>query len=151
MRDDWERLGEFVRRGRVELGYRTQEQFAEAAKISTRTLRELEAGRVVAKRTLALVEAALNWGPGSAQSVLRQGRPIVEPEQAAPASTRVADEKNLQRILSASSAELVRMFRQEVEPLPGMTPARADRWLVDVLEMRAHALRLSIEAERNAS
>lgn len=152
MRDDWERLGEFVRRVRVDLGYRTQEQFAEVAKISPRTLRELESGRTVAKRTLALVEAALRWGPGSAQSVLRGGMPASKGAEAAPeAGRREADEQNLQRILTASSAELVRMFREEVETLPGMTRARADRWLVDVLEMRGHAQRLSTGAERDAS
>jgi transcriptional regulator with XRE-family HTH domain len=152
MRDDWERLGEFVRRVRVDLGYRTQDQFAEAAKISPRTLRELEGGRPVAKRTLALIEAALQWGPGSAQSVLRGGQPDTEDTPAAsPTAARAADEQNLQRILNASSSELVRMFREEVETLPGMTRVRADRWLVDVLEMRAHALRLSTGAHRDAS
>lgn len=151
MADDWERLGEYVRRRRVDLGYKTQEQFAEAARISTRTLRELEGGRKVAKRTVALVEATLRWMPGSAQSVLRQGEPTAEGERTTQAATRAADESNFQRILSASSAELVRMFREEVETLPGMTRVRADRWLVDVLEMRAHALRLSLEADRSAS
>ncbi|GLZ36251.1 hypothetical protein Lesp02_84380 [Lentzea sp. NBRC 105346] len=149
MSEDWERLGDYVVSRRVELGYRTQEPFAKAAGISTRTLRELEAGRRVARSTLALVESALGWGAGGATTVLRGGEPNVggPPEQ----SVTEADVDEAEAaIIGASNDELVRLFRI-VETGRGITRADADQWLVDALDMRDDARRRKEAAKRSAS
>lgn len=56
---------------------RTRESFAEATKLSTRILGDLEKGRrdSYSQGTLLVVENALEWEPGSIQSILDGGDP----------------------------------------------------------------------------
>lgn len=96
------------------------------------------------------IEDTLGWARGSVEVVRRGGVRKVR-ERPAAESTREADDRNITRLITATSAELVRIFREEVEARDDMTRQRADQWLVRVLDMRADALRLEIEADRSAS
>jgi hypothetical protein len=81
-REDWERLGSYVRRRRLEPGARERGRyfpdiraFAAATGIHERTLGKLENGHSVGQNTLAAVEIALEWAPQSAKSILGGGEP----------------------------------------------------------------------------
>jgi hypothetical protein len=88
---DWERLGQRIVQRRVELGMRTREQFSERTKLSTRLLQDLENGKRLSysQGTLAVVERALEWKPGSCRDVLvgLPARPTETPHQSAPPDT----------------------------------------------------------------
>lgn len=71
----WGALGREVRRRRRELGFRTLDDFARAARIGARTLGTLERGEApVSEETLSVVELALRWEPGSCAAILSGGR-----------------------------------------------------------------------------
>ena len=75
---DWKRLAARVVRGRIDAGYRTRPQFAEALNISERTIGNLERGTSVSDNTLIAVERLLGWRPGSVDDILdRQGEPVM--------------------------------------------------------------------------
>lgn len=88
---DWARLGNHVTARRVALGMNSVRALSAATKkisprgISERSLGKLENGRGVPYRsTLAMVEMALGWAPGSAQDILGGG----EPTEVKPADDR---------------------------------------------------------------
>ena len=88
---DWKRLAGFVVAARKDLGYKTRSHFARALDdVSERTLGNLERGQSVSRETLAAVERALDWEPGSAESILSGGSP--RPMRA---SVPGADDKDL--------------------------------------------------------
>ena len=68
------RLARIARDRRNELGL-TQRQAADAAGVSDQTWLTLENGRTVSRRTLAGVDEAMQWEPGSARAVLMGGDP----------------------------------------------------------------------------
>lgn len=73
---DWKRLAGFVVAARTNLGYKSRSRFASALEdVSDRTLGNLERGQSVSRETLAVVERALRWEPGSAEAILAGGRP----------------------------------------------------------------------------
>ncbi|MFK0222836.1 helix-turn-helix domain-containing protein [Streptomyces vinaceus] len=76
MSRDWKRLGEAIEAARDALGM-SQVGLAEAAGISESTVQNYEAGvvRVRTPVTLAQVERALGWEPGSGAAVLAGGDP----------------------------------------------------------------------------
>lgn len=81
--EDWARLGSYVASRRSELGYPTTRAFANAlagtpAPISEKTLGRLESGKSVSRNTLTVVEAALDWSPGSARAILAGGVPTLQ-------------------------------------------------------------------------
>lgn len=84
----WRRLGELIRADQEQL-YGTQQEFADAAGVSLRTVESLLSGQPAnyRTRTVADVEAALEWEPGSIQRVLEGGRPRRSPH---PELARVA-------------------------------------------------------------
>ena len=89
--EDWKRLGKFVVSRRVALGMKDRRELEQATmaagmKITDRTLGSLERGHSVSGSTLAAVELALNWEPGSAERILLGGEPTVKGQQAAPES-----------------------------------------------------------------
>lgn len=81
-REDWERLGSYVRRRRLEPEARERGRyfpdvraFAAATGIHERTIGKLENGHSVGANTLTAVEIALEWEPQSAKSILAGGEP----------------------------------------------------------------------------
>jgi hypothetical protein len=82
-REDWGRLGSYVRRRRLSPEARERGRyfpdiraFSAATGIHERTLGKLENGHTVGQNTLTAVEIALEWGPQSAKSILAGGEPI---------------------------------------------------------------------------
>jgi transcriptional regulator with XRE-family HTH domain len=75
---DHRRLADYVINRRTELDYASQEELAEAAGVSLKTVGRLENGASVASATLGKVERALKWKPGSMRAVLigREPTPI---------------------------------------------------------------------------
>lgn len=62
---------------RVQLGHRTREAFAEASGLSHRTLSYIEKAdeRTYSASTIAQLEHALKWLPGSVEAILAGGDP----------------------------------------------------------------------------
>jgi transcriptional regulator with XRE-family HTH domain len=77
---DWARLGERVRSERIRLGHMTQAAFARRAGIGRRTVSDLERGTRgnYSPDTLAAVEGALGWEPGTVAAVLAGGAVVRE-------------------------------------------------------------------------
>lgn len=75
MSDDWARLARYVTTARLAAGLTSRAAFETATGVTERTLAKLENGQKVADRTLAAVEPALGWKPGSAHQVLTGGEP----------------------------------------------------------------------------
>lgn len=76
IKPDWGRLGVEIVSRRVALGMRTREEFAANVNLSYRSLSDLENGkRPFQRSTLAMIEQALDWWPGSAVAVLEGGSP----------------------------------------------------------------------------
>lgn len=88
MRDgeDWQRLGDYVVARRTHLGMSSQPALSEAIGphgVSTRTISQLETGHSVRASTVAKIEAALGWKPGSGRRILAGGEPqLINPEPA---------------------------------------------------------------------
>lgn len=76
---DWARLGVLVRQRRAHLGYTTRQQFTEATKFPAKTLSDLETHKRenFDPTTLARLERALNWAPGSVERILTGGSPTI--------------------------------------------------------------------------
>jgi len=76
---DWQRLGSVVTAERVRRGYRSRSAFGLASGLSLSTLDNIEHGRKQSYDpvTLAALEHALGWEPGSVARVLSG----LEPEQ----------------------------------------------------------------------
>lgn len=135
----WRRLADYVRSRRVEVGFRSTRQLAIAVDITEKTIGKLERGQPVNTSTLAAVEAALQWSPGSAAAVLAGGEPT--PRRAAPDASVPATAGSstaLRRILDATPQELVDM-RAAYAELEGA--AAADRWLAKAIELHRNARR----------
>ncbi|MFB8276945.1 Scr1 family TA system antitoxin-like transcriptional regulator [Nocardia colli] len=76
--DDWKLLAEHVVARRELLGMGTRQALAEETGLSYRLLGDLERGtRPLSDGTLAILEQALGWAPGSAWQVLRGGTPTI--------------------------------------------------------------------------
>jgi transcriptional regulator with XRE-family HTH domain len=80
----WARLGARVTAQRVRLGYRSVRSFAAALGMSTTTVDSIEHGRKSSydPSTIAAIEHALGWQPGSAERVVRglEPQPIEDPD-----------------------------------------------------------------------
>lgn len=83
---DWDRLAQAIIDRRAALGYRTREALAAAASVSSRLLADLEKNRRqnYDRITIARVEGALEWEPGTVNTILRggpyPGMPTSKPE-----------------------------------------------------------------------
>lgn len=94
MNENWSRLGAYVLQGRVRAGYPTRTSLArviaasDGTRVSDRTLGKLETGKSVGEDTLAKVELAIGWKPGSARAVL-SGREPTLVTQDAPAESAI--------------------------------------------------------------
>ena len=89
---DVERLGRAVYARRRQIGL-SQQELADSAGVSQTTVRNIEAGRVGARRgpSVPLIERALGWKPGSGEEILAGGEPtplVGEPAAAGYVSSR---------------------------------------------------------------
>lgn len=82
--EDWARLAAYVRGRRNDQGWPTIKAFAEATGLTAHTLSGVENGRRVRPNTLAIIENALSWKPGSCAAILDGGEPAVIGERADP-------------------------------------------------------------------
>jgi transcriptional regulator with XRE-family HTH domain len=116
--EDWRRLGDYVRNRRKELNL-SRAQFASMTDVSYRTAGQVERGIPVARDTVAAMENALGWKPGSGRRILDGGDPILTGD------TRDED-------AAATDAAL----RQLTEKFAELTPAE-QRGLVALAEAMA--------------
>lgn len=78
----WDRLAEHVVLRRLNLGYRSQQQFAHAAGISVSNISKIERSIYRPGRSLEVLvklQHALGWQVGSIQDVLAGGQPTEHP------------------------------------------------------------------------
>ena len=85
-RTKWKRLGELLaeRRARIDVRYANRRVFGEEVGVSAGILRDIEIGARTnyTRPTLAAVEKAYQWAPGSIEEVLAGGDPIeIQPPQ----------------------------------------------------------------------
>lgn len=74
----WLRLGRRIKRERGRKGYPSVRAFAAATGLSVRTINSIESGSSGSRpreATLARIEVALGWLPGSAERIVQGGRP----------------------------------------------------------------------------
>lgn len=95
--DDWVRLGEYVVRRRVERGFRTRGDLADAVQVSARLLGDIEKGRRgnFDPATIAALESALDWETGSVRRIVEGGEPQVRATPAPVVKDRQSDEIEL--------------------------------------------------------
>lgn len=91
MSEDWRRLADYVVARRVELGMRDRRSLAAATRVTDRTLGKLENGQRVSPSTLAVIENAFGWAPGSCRRILAGGEPVVLSASAAAAAPGQGD------------------------------------------------------------
>lgn len=110
---------------RIELGMRTREALADKIEISYRVLSDLENGkRSFAPSTLAVVEQALDWQPGSAKRVVAGGEPTPTRQIVSAATTPatpISDEvlADTERGLAEIAIRLLRTLINH-DDLPGL-------------------------------
>lgn len=116
---NWAALGRAATRRRVELGYHTVVAFSTVVGLSTKTLGEVEN----AKRdsydpaTLARIEQALEWAPGSIHEVLAGGEPTDRPSaqhRGRTLSTRISGDRRAAGLTQQQLAEAVGVERKTV-------------------------------------
>jgi transcriptional regulator with XRE-family HTH domain len=93
--DEWKRAGEKIIARRIALGMTTTTALAQRTGLSARMLGDIENARRqnFAKPTIAQIEHALEWAPGSIDSILSGGDPTpLHGEQAAPVVSEQTDE-----------------------------------------------------------
>lgn len=105
MREQKGRLGNYVRNARAEK-FTTLSAWAKHLNISERTLGDLERGNGAGPNTIAAVENALGWVPGSARDILNGGEPSLL-EQPAASEPEPSLEERLDR-LEATAEEWIR-------------------------------------------
>jgi transcriptional regulator with XRE-family HTH domain len=72
----WHRLGTAVRQARIEIGYTSRENFAEASNVSVRVIADLESGARsnFSDKVLSRVESALGWVTGTMDQIVADAR-----------------------------------------------------------------------------
>lgn len=119
--EDLPRLAKAVVRRRVELGYKTREDFAAAVGLSVRTLGDIErARRLVGDSSVAAVETALGWKLGSFEAILDCREPelvesakvVPEPDRADAIDQLVGSDPDLRAIWTGLQA-IAQLTEQE--------------------------------------
>jgi hypothetical protein len=139
---DWQRLADRILTRRIELGYAKRPALAEASgRISLRTLSSLEtASRTNYDRnTIAALEHALQWAPGSVTAIIDGGEPT--PLTAAPAAsgpptaTATPDDDPVLRILNstASPAQKEEIVKRLLAEQRAFAQRRVDELLNEAL------------------
>ncbi|YCK35133.1 helix-turn-helix domain-containing protein [Actinomadura sp. ATCC 39365] len=140
--EDLDRLAKYVVRRRVQMGYKTREEFASAVGLSVRTLGDIErARRAVGDASVAAVEHALGWRPASFEAILSGREPELEsPDKSEPPDQLghvVGDDPEmraiwvgLQAISQLTHQERVHMVTL-VKALRGTAGGTASQWDTD--------------------
>lgn len=116
MSNEAQRLGDLVASRRVALGYATQDEFAKAAELHTRTINGIEnARRSAGRSTRAILEAALQWEPGSIRAILEGGDPTPIESREPPGSSHEEPGLSLGERLERVREEVERMQRDWAE------------------------------------
>lgn len=133
---DWKRVGEYVVQRRTELGMRTTKAFAERVHLTPRMLGDLENGRRdnYAASTLASIEMALEWYPGSIKSIAKGGDPSPR--------TRVADRHDNPAPVGALDDALV----EAIQAVSGLTLAATNARNTTLARQSAEFLRILSDA-----
>lgn len=119
MAQDWTRLGEAIKRGRMAKGL-TQTELAREAGISESSVQNLESGapRKRLPPTLSKIEKALDWAPGSCANILDGGDPVrVEPSGEGVVIARISEEDLHQSVTSAAIAMTDNLTAREIREL----------------------------------
>jgi len=118
---DWNALAQAIKRRRVNLGYQRQKSLADRLPFGARLLGELENGRrdTYDAATIAALENALLWGPGSTEAILDGGRPYELPIPT-PGLTPLAAKGAAELVAEINEriTELARRVPPEVRPRP---------------------------------
>jgi hypothetical protein len=131
---DWHRLGQLVTSRRIALGHPRREDFTNATPgISLRTLGDIEAARrdSYSRNTIATLEHALRWAPGSVTAILDGGDPTSQPDKQATSIDRGDDA--LVRVMADPSISerdkmrIARILIDERERFERERVARADQ------------------------
>lgn len=107
-----ERLRDYVRYRRVQMGYPTQKALADATGLSARVILKIEAAESVRGSSLAAVELALGWLPGSAERIKKGGEPVLTDDETDPRPRIVRenwDDVHVQRIWAFRISEARRL------------------------------------------
>jgi transcriptional regulator with XRE-family HTH domain len=105
---DWDRLRGYVLRARVGTALERQADFADAVGVSVQSISNFERGGKLRSGTLAKIEDALGWEPGSAQAVLQGGVPVR-------ADSTDADDREVRDILRDLAVVLERIRGRDGE------------------------------------
>lgn len=87
-RRDWERLSDYVVSWRARRDI-SRSRLAELMGVSTKTVERIENAEPVRTTSLARLEYALGWKPGSARAVLEGGEPTLDDNTAPEVSVQV--------------------------------------------------------------
>jgi len=116
--EDWERLGQYVVRRRVECGFKTRGDLAAAVQVSSRVLGDIEKGRRgnYDPVTIAGLESALDWESGSVRRIVEGGEPDVRASAPSAAGEAPPDEIELiyrsHSMTARQKLEAIRMVMQ---------------------------------------
>ncbi|MET0419572.1 MAG: hypothetical protein ABW022_26455 [Actinoplanes sp.] len=130
---DWHRLGQHVTARRIELGYRRREDLTTAFEgISQRTLGDIESGRREGyhRNTLATLEHALQWAPGSMNAILDGGEPVTQAPAGAPPAANSSDSAlaavmRSDKLTESDKAKIVKVLIAEQQRFERERAARA--------------------------
>lgn len=86
-RRDWERLSDYVVSWRTRRDI-SRSRLAELMGVSTKTVERIENAEPVRTTSLARLEYALGWKPGSARAVLEGGEPTLDDNTASEVSVQ---------------------------------------------------------------
>lgn len=138
MAEDWERLGHFVRSGRVALGY-DPDEFAAAIKLSRKTITRIEKGLSINPDSVTKIEIGLRWMPGTAARIRQDpdAKPVPLPEEPSVdvARRHLAQEPVLTELdIFTSPMRLIVRAGELIAEERGQ--AEGDRWVENVLLLR---------------
>ncbi|KAA8884241.1 XRE family transcriptional regulator [Nocardia colli] len=137
---DWKRLADRVVSRREELSLHTRQDLADATGLSYRLLGDLERGvRGMSEGTLALVEQALGWSPGSAHRILNGGDPLVIRESVTKGHPVRPSEWNDSRKLGSAVRAMADAYKLAAEISEAGDGATGDR-LLEILGDIAQSL-----------
>lgn len=108
MTADLRRLAEAIRRRRLSLGGMTQTEAAKRAGVSDTTWNQVERGHAVSERSLAKIEQALEWKPGSLDQIMRGDEPLPSDGQEAPKDELLTAVRDLTELVRDLRADLRR-------------------------------------------
>jgi len=118
---EWKSAGKLIGARRFEVGFRSQEAFAQALGVTVKWVNNIENGRAYPYRptVVSATERLLGWAPGSIDRVVAGEHPIELPP-AAPVETPLSE---------LGPAELVAQINERLTALARLAERRADRHL----------------------